>query len=483
MFLGQVIGGQYRIERQIGEGGFGTIYLARHLSLDRDVAIKSLRLQRSPYLPDLVQRFEREVSLARKLEHPNIVRLYDHGRLDDGTLFMVMEYVRGVELEDVLREEFRICVDRATRIVVQILDALAEAHELGIVHRDLKPSNVMLTRSGLRSDVVKLLDFGIAKAFDGTYEDLTAQNLSQGVGFGTPQYMAPEQINAQHIGPHTDIYATGLIYLELMLGMPVMLGQHPADTIRRQLEEEVPISEFIRRMPMGPILMRALEKDWRRRYQTAAEMFADIERDVLPLLTTELAGFMIPEDALEQPPPVAAQAPVASAGGDTFPSMDAFAVEAPPQPSAERAALTGSVELNESRPPASESGPTVIVSDPKLDDALAYAQQQGWVPSQQPAQDGWQGQSSNSVERLETFIDRPVPLTVNRRAIEQETMPTHPSMPMAPHLPQQYPAPMSQPFVPMAAPAPAPVVPPIAYVLGGFAMMLLIVLVVLLLTL
>lgn len=278
---GEVIGGRFRIEYKIGEGGFGDVYRAVELSSGQPVAVKTLRNEVNPQLPDMVQRFEREFTLARKLRHPRIVAMYDFGRLRDGTLYMAMEYVAGEELEQVLRRERRLPIERARTIVLQVLEALATAHQMGVVHRDLKPSNVMLLK-GVPGDVVKLLDFGVAKAFDGTYADLTAQNLAGSVGFGTPQYMAPEQIFGQNIGPCTDLYAVGLIFIELVTGRAPMMAATPADIIQRQLQEEVAIPDWLRHSPIGQVIERAVAKDWRARFQLAGELYAALSQAPLP---------------------------------------------------------------------------------------------------------------------------------------------------------------------------------------------------------
>lgn len=298
---GDIVGDEYRVEYKIGEGGFGDVWRAEELESERSVAIKTLRQHENAELPDLVQRFEREFALAAKLRHPHIVEMHDFGQLPSGTLYMVMEYVPGEELEKVLRREGRLQVERAGQIVLQVLDALNAAHEVGVVHRDLKPSNVMLTRVGLKRDVVKLLDFGVAKAFDGTYADLTAQNLSGSVGFGTPQYMAPEQIYGQDIGPHTDLYAVALIYIELVTGKAPMLADSPTDIIQKQIEEEVPIPAWLERSPIGSVLERALQKDWRKRYVSAADLYFDLE-EALAGKTSRFAQPKFEIDDPEGPP-------------------------------------------------------------------------------------------------------------------------------------------------------------------------------------
>jgi len=410
---GQILGTNYRIERKIGEGGFGDVYLATQILLDREVAIKAMRQQDNPFLPDLFQRFEREVNLARKLEHPNIVRLYDHGRLPNGLIFMALEYIRGQELEEVLREEGRLPLDRVTHIIMQILDALAEAHSLGIEHRDLKPSNVMLTRAGLRTDVVKVLDFGIAKAFDGTYADLTAQNLMQGVGFGTPQYMAPEQIIGENAGPHTDIYAVGLIYVELATGVAPMACAEPTDVIQRQLKEEVPIPQWLRDCPLGPVLERALAKDWKQRYGSAEQMYKDIESRLTSSKRKSLDSYGPPPDE-----PFVGQAPVkGSSEIDSTPTM---------MTGGNPATVSGQTQKT-----SIESGPSVIVVNEGAPAKISF----------QPTQAFNQGRPSQQVPVAETTqAVRPaanVPTIITATSLDGQVRVLGAGAPMSPRVPFQ----------------------------------------------
>lgn len=268
----------YILEEKIGDGGFGDVYRARDINSGLDVALKISRPDAGESkLKDREQRFLREVSCISKLRHPNIVQLFDYGSLPDGTLFLVMEYVCGLNLEVLIKRDAPFSFVYASEIVLQILDALDEAHRQGIVHRDLKPANIMLVRQGLRSDVVKLLDFGIAKAFDGTEPDLTRQNFQNGAGFGTPQYMPPEQFYGKKIGPHTDLYAVGLVFYELLTGKQAFTGKSLSELIQQQIHKFPDIPAPFDEGPLNDIFRRALAKQISMRYSSAQEMYQDID--------------------------------------------------------------------------------------------------------------------------------------------------------------------------------------------------------------
>ncbi|MFA5625022.1 MAG: serine/threonine-protein kinase [Bradymonadales bacterium] len=276
MDVGQTIS-HYLLKQKIGEGGFGDVFLVQDLCTNQELALKCSRPD-ADVLPDMHQRFLREVACALRLHHPNIVRTYEHGMLPNGVLFIVMEFIDGLELEDIMRKEAPLSFSRSSNIVIQILDALHVAHSQGIVHRDLKPANIMLSQIHGRPDFVKLLDFGIAKAFDGSQPDLTKQNLSKEVGFGTPQYMAKEQIFGGEIGPFTDIYAVGLLYYELLTGTQPMMGPTLSDIIYKQLKLVPSIPAPFDQGPLQDILLQAMAKDSSMRFASATEMKHSILR-------------------------------------------------------------------------------------------------------------------------------------------------------------------------------------------------------------
>jgi len=263
---------EFRIAEPIGKGGFGAVYLAHQERLNRKVALKVLFPSAAQSIDGLAQRFLREIDLARRLEHPNIVRLYDYGETDGGLLWMAMELVRGTELNVVLGEEGRFEPERARKIMLQVLSALAEAHRQTIVHRDMKPANIMLCEQGADRDVVKLLDFGIGKAF-GEGENSAVQDLTVGESaiFGTPRYMAPELLMRENEGPSSDVYAAGLILFEMLHGKPAVQGDSTFQILARQVKEKLQLPDWLARSPYGPVIRRATAKSPDERYPTALE--------------------------------------------------------------------------------------------------------------------------------------------------------------------------------------------------------------------
>jgi len=219
--IGQVIADRFKVVSLIGEGGTGRVYLAEHNVLERPFAIKVLR-------PELIsdqtaaERFRREARAASRMQHRNIVYISDFGALADDRLYLVMEYIPGQELATVLHQEGPLPPVRAAQILRQVVDALDYAHEQGVVHRDLKAENVLLTQERRRKDVVKVLDFGLAKILEGagSLDTLSAK----GQVFGTPEYISPEQIVGDPVDPRTDIYSIGVLAFELVVGRTPFTG-------------------------------------------------------------------------------------------------------------------------------------------------------------------------------------------------------------------------------------------------------------------
>ena len=215
MDVPQFIAGRFRIEREIGTGGMGTVYLATHLDLERPVAVKIIRREFASDA-DVADRFLREARTMAKLRHPNAAMIFDAGNLPDGRHFIVMEFVEGETLSQALAREGRFSFTRAVDIATQICDVLEEAHRIGIVHRDLKPSNILLGKRG-----VCVLDFGVAKVLASSAES-TFTHASTGSGqlIGTPRYMSPEQCLGQRVGARSDLYSLGVLTYEMLAGRP-----------------------------------------------------------------------------------------------------------------------------------------------------------------------------------------------------------------------------------------------------------------------
>jgi serine/threonine protein kinase len=209
---GTIIDGRYELMSMLGSGGFGQVYKARQLTTQQLVAVKIARRFDGPAESGAVARFKREMAVVAELSHPNIVRLIDSGQLPDGRLFAVLQLVRGVSLAELLKAEGPLEPHETKHLMMQVLDALCSAHDLGVIHRDLKPANIMVTSVGaLRNAMV--LDFGIA-TFTKAMRDESYQSLTpEGSVGGTPAYMAPEQLHGKEPNPQTDIYAWGLVFI------------------------------------------------------------------------------------------------------------------------------------------------------------------------------------------------------------------------------------------------------------------------------
>ena len=278
--LGTVLAGRYRIVRRIGEGGMGVVYEAEHVELGKPVAIKVLR-EDFTRKQDLVDRFKQEARSAASIGHENIIDVSDFGTTEDGGIFFAMELLRGEDLAEVLQREVRLPLERAARIVAQICRALHAAHQKGIIHRDLKPENIFLVRKDDRRDIVKVLDFGIAKM---TTLDAEGRRLTKtGVVFGTPEYMAPEQARGQTLDLRVDVYATGVMLYEMLAGQVPFTGESFMAILTQHLFSEVrPLSqvapEVVVPAAVESVIFKAMAKDRDERYGTMLEMLEDLQR-------------------------------------------------------------------------------------------------------------------------------------------------------------------------------------------------------------
>ncbi len=299
--VGTTLADRYRIEELLGTGGMGAVYRGQHIHMKKNVAVKVLHREMT-YLPEVVARFEREAVAAARIEHPNVAGATDFGRIEGGAFYLVLEFVEGTSLRDLLKEHGALNVPLALHISRQMADALSAAHAAEIVHRDLKPDNVMLIEREGDPHFVKVLDFGIAKVST----DEAGPALTQlGSVFGTPEYMSPEQASGTPVDARSDLYTLGILLYEMLS------GNSPFD-------DEDMVVVLTRQMTMGPaplppsvpadvqaLVARMLCKDADERVQTAAELVAQF--DAL-LHSTPDPGHASPSAAVGSPPPPSMEA-------------------------------------------------------------------------------------------------------------------------------------------------------------------------------
>src|ERR1700755_3144890 len=269
----RTLGDRYELDGVVGRGGMAEVYRARDLRLDRTVAIKTLRA-------DLARdqtfqaRFRREAQSAASLNNPSIAAVYDTGEDPaSGVPFIVMEFVDGRTVRDLLIEGHRLLPERTLEIVTGVLRALEYSHQAGIVHRDIKPGNVMVTRNG----DIKVMDFGIARAMS----DAQATMTQTAQVIGTAQYLSPEQARGERVDSRSDLYSTGCLLYELLTGRPPFTGDSPVAIAYQHVRADpIPPSRVDPDVPVwaDAIVLKAMAKSPADRYQTAGDMRADLQR-------------------------------------------------------------------------------------------------------------------------------------------------------------------------------------------------------------
>jgi serine/threonine-protein kinase len=278
--LGSILGGKYHLIDILGRGGFGAVYRGLQAPVGRAVAVKVIRERelRGDSASDVRGRFMREARVISSLRHHATVKLHDFGE-DDDVLFMVLELVEGQTLHRVLGTQGPMAPTRAVAIMVQVLEALAEAHAKGMVHRDLKPGNVMLSRSPFGHDRVKVLDFGIAKIVDTGPGD--GVETSRGVVFGSPAYMAPEQAQG-HPQPASDLYAAGVMLYEMLTGVRPFYGENEVQTVLAHIRAPVPDGMEKAGVPqaLADVVRHALAKTPEERIASAQRMANALQQAV-----------------------------------------------------------------------------------------------------------------------------------------------------------------------------------------------------------
>lgn len=314
--VGQVVAERYHIQKKLGEGGMGQVYLAEHVKMGRRCAIKIM----TPGMmsdPDAISRFNREAANASRISHPHVCAIYDFGETSDGLIYLAMEFIEGKSLTGLLEENGALPLARAAAMIQQAAEALQAAHDLGIVHRDLKPDNIMVS-TARGKDTVKVVDFGIAKAAGG--EDGGQKVTKTGFVVGTPEYMSPEQLSGDPVDGRSDVYSLGLVFYRMLTGTTPFPAESQQETmIKRLTDDPLPLAEVRPDVKFPPELQRVLDRVLSRnpgmRYPSAAEFGRDVRTVVQSstgLVDVEAGTQVVRADDLKQAVPATRVDPAAA---------------------------------------------------------------------------------------------------------------------------------------------------------------------------
>ena len=328
--IGHELGGRYQVIERIGGGGMALVYRAHDILLNRNVAIKVLRNQ-FVHDEEFIRRFRREAQSAASLSHPNVVSIYDVGQ-EDEVHYIVMEYIEGKNLNEIIKERAPLQVDESVRIASQICDALDHAHQNQIIHRDIKPHNILIGRNGR----VKVTDFGIARA-------VTSTTITQtGSVVGSVHYFSPEHAKGVTTGEKSDLYSLGIVLYQMLTGVLPFLGESPISVALKHLQEEFEEPRLLN--PLIPqsvenVILRSMRKNPEERYQSAKQMLQDLETCLLPERRSEAKVLFHDEDDEDRTRIIPAIKPIQrglgsrSGGDERMRSME----DAPPPASGKRA--------------------------------------------------------------------------------------------------------------------------------------------------
>jgi serine/threonine-protein kinase len=337
-FIGRdILNGQFQILQKIGSGGMGSVYKALQPAMNRMVAVKILH-PKLANRKDLVSRFRREARAMSHLTHPNTVKVYLYGELEDGSLYIVMEYLEGKNLNQTVRAEGPMPIERGLPILIQACNALEEAHRAGIIHRDLKPENIFLSQQGGMKDYAKVLDFGLAKVTEREMRPGSIILTQEGMVFGTPEFMSPEQAQGKTLTAASDIYSLAVILYEVLTGKLPFEAKNPMEYIQLHVTAKPkPINERVPGKTFPPLLWTVLEKALAKKTEDRTASAAEFAHALQAVLNgaTEVPPFaggdpsgvarpMMPSQNLPTPlaqPAVLANAPApAGQGGQAGPA-------------------------------------------------------------------------------------------------------------------------------------------------------------------
>lgn len=335
-YIGQKIAGQFEIVDRIGSGGMGAVYRALQPDMNRYVAVKILHPK---YLSrkDLVSRFRREARAMSQLSHPNTARVFLYGQLEDQACYFVMEYLEGRNLAQVVRAEGPMDPRRAIDVMVQVCGALEEAHRIGIIHRDLKPENVFVTVQGGIEDYPKVLDFGLAKVTEKQMRPGSLILTGEGMVFGTPEFMSPEQAQGQPLDARSDIYSLGVILYELLTGKLPFEAKKPLEFIHLNVSSPpIPMSERAPDTEFAPELeaavMRALAKKPEDRYPSASAFAEALKQAARGQIRTAALRAYVPPEPETPESDASPSAPEAASHGPSRSRLPAQRDSDPPAP-------------------------------------------------------------------------------------------------------------------------------------------------------
>lgn len=380
--VGRVIDGKYRLEEKLGEGGMGTVYRAKHVLIQNDLAVKILH---SPLVADrhAVARFQREATAAARIKHPNAVGVTDFGRTEDEIVYIVMELFVGKSLRDIIEELGPLPIERSITIVRQVCLALDAAHRSGIVHRDIKPDNIVIENNNGQGELVKVLDFGIAKLKDGPSNESGGRLTRQGVIIGSPHYLSPEQCQNSELDARSDLYSLGIVLYEMFTADVPFKAPTPI-AVAMMHTTEIPVHVKEKRPdlpdPIAKIVMDALEKKPENRPQSAIEMAQELEKAsiecaiALPPLPGSSTAYTLPTTSSASIPIVSPDLtnlqdpyksnpqlkPLLNSGINKFATTGSLSPEKPNRDSAPEKPLTGRLT------------PIITGSTKKVDDTPSF---------------------------------------------------------------------------------------------------------------